>query len=138
MALDATQYKTLITNGLGRHALVTANLDLVWDLHAERTPLHLQYLYAKRDLVRLLLEAVWGHVNFSEDGQQVSDSDKTDHLQAMLKALNEEIAGYAGGGGVSGDPTTVAPEAAPAGWPDANHYPGYSGTPYYGGLGRIR
>lgn len=121
-------YKALIILQIGDDASGTlaANIDLLWDTHADIANPALVALLTKRDAINVMLARVRNQVNFQAlDGARVAASDMFSHLLAMRKALEEQIAQAMAGqdGSVAiGQLTTTAPiERDMSNQPDPNN-----------------
>jgi hypothetical protein len=143
MALTDDEYKSLIVLEVGDTAdqLIQNNIDTFWTLYDTLALAgRLQYLYAKRKAVEVLM----GSVRTLVDSEITGDSkfalhQRMTNLETMLAACDQDIAAerrnLAGQGSAVGLLTTTAPIASPTGRPDAND-PRYSGDPNWRSTGR--
>src|SRR5689334_10862268 len=92
MPLTADDYKGLILVKVGDTGTVAAVLDTIWTKHEGKVPLELQYNYALREAVEVLLGNSWQLVDASEDGQSVHLSQKFTQLKELAARADAEIA----------------------------------------------
>jgi hypothetical protein len=139
MPLNANEYRNLIVTQVGDSTtgVVAANVDTLWTLHDDQPTLPRQFLHAKRDAIQVLMGTVREQVTIARSGTQTDLTDKMRNLQAMLSAVDAEIAtietlalkAASQARPMSGQLTATAPRSAPDGWPDAND-PALRGDPY--------
>ncbi len=124
MPLTDTEYKALIVVKVGDTGVVATNIDTIWTMHDDKTPLELQYNYALIEAIELLLGGSWQSVTWSGDGRSVSSSDKFRNLISLAQRadtrINELVSNVSAVGMVVGRLTTKAPIATVYTPPDAN------------------
>lgn len=91
MPLSPTQYQTLLLSEIGDDGTVAAIVQLLWTKHDDK-PTALQYVYVKIDAIKALMGRLRGAFNVAEDGQRLDLHQKFENLEAMLKAMPEELA----------------------------------------------
>lgn len=97
----------------------------------------LQYLYAKRHIVQLILQNVWQNVTWAEAGVQESDGQQSDHMQKLYDSLTAEILLLesriaANRGGAIGVITATAPIMPRNAFPPFSTLPDPNGRMYRG------
>lgn len=134
MPVTAAQYKTLIPVKVGDTGVVAANIDVLWAMHDDKTPLELQYNYALIEAIELLLGGKWSDVTWSGDGRAVHSSHKFNNLIAMAARADKRICTLEAQrlqatGVVVSNLTTRAPISVPENWiPNPNSLD-YGGAP---------
>lgn len=95
MALIEQQYidSILLELNVENDARLTYAVTLYWDLHADKGPTALQYLYAKRSLIDALLGGSWDDVTVGTGSVTgaTAMSDQVKHLQILRQNVELEI-----------------------------------------------
>src|SRR5579863_10191331 len=94
-ALTVAQYQVLLFEEIkypDGHPVSTL-LPIVWQLYQDKAVQEprLQYLYAKRELLNILIQHHWEDVHFEEAGVTEEDQQITINLQQSVKNCTEEI-----------------------------------------------
>jgi len=127
---------------------IAANFGLLWRLYLDKAQIfpRLQYLYVKRDAIRIALAAQRGDVDYALAGDaSLKAHQGIDTLNTMLKDTTDELtllevkarAARSAGGAVGAitqttitTPPTSPYPVTPGPEPDANA-PRYQGSPYW-------
>lgn len=138
MPLDATAYQALIVDEVGDtvDGHIAANVGTYWTLYDDRPSLAMQYLYAKRKAIDVLLGKVREQVTMTGvEGVRAELDQKSKHLLVMREAVQADITAaetqvQASGRPAIGTLKQIAPVLPPvAGSRDANDRR-YQGDPY--------
>lgn len=133
MPLVADQYKTLIVTKVGDTGVVYDNINTLWTMHDDKTPLELQYNYVLIEAIELLLGGAWQDYAYSAPGGgSVQMNQPFDHLISLASRadlrIKELVSNRSAVGVVTGRLTTKAPIATVPTPPDANDTQ-YGGDP---------
>jgi hypothetical protein len=132
MPLSADDYKALVLVKVGDTGTVAAVLPKLWDKHDNKVPMELQYNYALKEAVEVLLGSSWQLIDASEDGQSAHQSQKFSQLKEIAMRADAEIVRLETSRRASsvqvGRLATTAPIESPTTWPNANS-PDYAGHP---------
>lgn len=139
MTLDPPQAQALIISQVGDQAtpeqpsgIVAANIAALWALHDEQPTAKLQFLYAKREAISLLMGSVRQQVTVAGNDRQIALTDKLKNLKTMWDATDRELSqaealrarqlqqAAASRAPLRGTIRTTAPTTPPDGHPDAN------------------